>query len=69
MPLKGTIKKGLPPEAGEAFRRAGVYHILAVSGFNLALLASSVFFVLSSACSASSGQECLACLRHWFAAS
>jgi len=39
-------KTGLPPEASEAFRRAGVYHILAVSGFNVALLASSVFFVL-----------------------
>src|SRR5215831_13988793 len=41
-------KTGLPPEASEAFQRAGVYHILAVSGFNVALLASSVFFVLST---------------------
>src|SRR5215471_907197 len=41
-------KTGLPPEASEAFRRAGVYHILAVSGFNVALLASSIFFVLST---------------------
>jgi competence protein ComEC len=41
-------KTGLPPEASEAFRRAGVYHILAVSGFNVALLATSVFFVLST---------------------
>jgi len=41
-------KTGLPPEASEAFRRAGVYHILAVSGFNVALLASSVFLVLST---------------------
>ena len=41
-------KTGLPPEADEAFRRAGVYHILAVSGFNVALLASSVFFLLSA---------------------
>ena len=49
--LAGLIlgeKKGLPPEIDEAFRRAGVYHILAVSGFNVALLASSVFFVLSA---------------------
>jgi len=49
--LAGLIlgeKKGLPPETDEAFRRAGVYHILAVSGFNVALLASSVFFVLSA---------------------
>ena len=41
-------KTGLSPEASEAFRRAGVYHILAVSGFNVALLASSVFFVRST---------------------
>jgi competence protein ComEC len=49
--LAGLIlgeKTGLPPEADEAFRRAGVYHILAVSGFNVALLASSIFFVLSA---------------------
>src|SRR6266508_1544652 len=49
--LAGLIlgeKTGLPREADEAFRRAGVYHILAVSGFNVALLASSVFFVLST---------------------
>jgi len=49
--LAGLIlgeKTGLPREADEAFRRAGVYHILAVSGFNVALLASSVFFVLSA---------------------
>jgi len=37
----------LPPSADEAFRRAGVYHILAVSGFNVALLASAVFLGLS----------------------
>jgi len=49
--LAGLIlgeKTGLPREAEEAFRRAGVYHILAVSGFNVALLASSVFFVLAA---------------------
>jgi len=49
--LAGLIlgeKTGLPAETDEAFRRAGVYHILAVSGFNVALLASSVFFVLSA---------------------
>ena len=49
--LSGLIlgeKTGMPPEADEAFRRAGVYHILAVSGFNVALLASFVFFVLAS---------------------
>ena len=36
----------LPPEIDDAFRRAGVYHVLAVSGFNVALLASSVFTAL-----------------------
>lgn len=36
-------RAGLPPEVDEAFRRAGVYHVLAVSGFNVALLAGTVF--------------------------
>ena len=40
-------RSALPRETDEAFRRAGVYHVLAVSGFNVALLASSVFFSLS----------------------
>jgi competence protein ComEC len=37
----------LPQAADDAFRRAGVYHVLAVSGFNVALLASVVFLGLS----------------------
>ena len=37
----------LPQDSDEAFRRAGVYHILAVSGFNVALLAGAVFAVLA----------------------
>jgi competence protein ComEC len=37
----------LPRETDEAFRRAGVYHVLAVSGFNVALIASSVFASLA----------------------
>jgi competence protein ComEC len=36
-------RSALPPESDAAFRRAGVYHILAVSGFNVALLAGAVF--------------------------
>src|SRR5205814_181709 len=36
-------RTALPGETDEAFRRAGVYHVLAVSGFNVALVASSVF--------------------------
>ena len=37
----------LPRVTDDAFRRAGVYHLLAVSGFNVALLASAVFLSLS----------------------
>jgi competence protein ComEC len=36
-------RTALPREIDDAFRRAGVYHVLAVSGFNVAILASSVF--------------------------
>src|SRR5262249_9312648 len=37
----------LPREIDDAFRRAGVYHVLAVSGFNVAILASAVFVALT----------------------
>ena len=40
-------RTALPTETDEAFRRAGVYHVLAVSGFNVALVASSVFASLA----------------------
>jgi len=40
-------RSAMPRETGEAFRRAGVYHVLAVSGSNVALLATSVFVSLS----------------------
>jgi competence protein ComEC len=40
---------GLPPEIHDAFRRAGVYHVLAVSGFNVALLAAAVWTILAVA--------------------
>ena len=36
-------RTSMPAASDEAFRRAGVYHILAVSGFNVALLAGAVF--------------------------
>jgi len=39
----------LPPDVDAAFRRAGVYHVLAVSGFNVALVASTVWALLSLA--------------------
>ncbi len=38
----------LPRELDDAFRRAGVYHVLAVSGFNVALVSASVFAVLTA---------------------
>ncbi|HSB42118.1 MAG TPA: DNA internalization-related competence protein ComEC/Rec2 [Methylomirabilota bacterium] len=41
-------RSALPPASDEAFRRAGVYHILAVSGFNVALLAGAVFGSLAA---------------------
>lgn len=39
----------LPRETDEAFRRAGVYHVLAVSGFNVALIGSAVFALFTLA--------------------
>ena len=40
-------RTALPRETDDAFRRAGAYHVLAVSGFNVALLAASVFALLT----------------------
>jgi competence protein ComEC len=40
-------RTALPPETDTAFRRAGVYHVLAVSGFNVALIAGATFALLS----------------------
>jgi competence protein ComEC len=42
-------RTGLPPDVDTAFRRAGVYHVLAVSGFNVALIASTVWALLTLA--------------------
>lgn len=42
-------RTGLPPEVDAAFRRAGVYHVLAVSGFNVALVASTTWTLLTLA--------------------
>jgi competence protein ComEC len=36
-------RRALPDDIDDAFRRAGVYHLLAVSGFNVAILATAVF--------------------------
>jgi competence protein ComEC len=40
-------RTALPSETDAAFRRAGVYHVLAVSGFNVALVAGATFALLS----------------------
>ena len=40
-------RAALPRDTDDAFRRAGAYHVLAVSGFNVALVAASVFAVLT----------------------
>ncbi len=40
-------RTALPREMDDAFRRAGVYHVLAVSGFNVALVSASIFAALS----------------------
>lgn len=42
-------RTSLPPDVDAAFRRAGVYHILAVSGSNVALVASTVWALLTLA--------------------
>ncbi len=40
-------RTALPSEIDMAFRRAGVYHLLAVSGFNVALIAGATFALLT----------------------
>jgi competence protein ComEC len=53
-PVSGALLEGLligerrqlPPSLLADFRRAGVYHVLAISGFNVALVAGSVFLLL-----------------------
>ncbi len=52
-PVSGALLEGLligerrqlPPTLLDDFRRAGVYHVLAISGFNVALVAGSVFLL------------------------
>lgn len=39
-------RTALPPEIDDAFRRSGTYHLLAVSGSNVALVAGAVWIVL-----------------------
>ncbi|MGH7353694.1 MAG: DNA internalization-related competence protein ComEC/Rec2, partial [Candidatus Rokuibacteriota bacterium] len=40
-------RAGLPADVDDGFRRAGVYHVLAVSGFNVAILAGAVWATLA----------------------
>src|SRR5262249_38933597 len=52
-PVSGSLLEGLlirerralPPTLLNDFRRAGVYHVLAISGFNVALVAGSAFLL------------------------
>jgi competence protein ComEC len=52
-PVSGALLEGLligerrqlPPSLLADFRRAGVYHVLAISGFNVALVAGSAFLL------------------------
>jgi competence protein ComEC len=47
--LEGLLigeRRQLPPTLLADFRRAGVYHVLAISGFNVALVAGSAFLLL-----------------------
>ena len=39
-------RSALPPEIDDAFRRSGTYHLLAVSGANVALVAAAAWLVL-----------------------
>jgi competence protein ComEC len=48
--LQGLLlgdRAGLPRDVDDGFRRAGVYHVLAVSGFNVALVAGAAFALLA----------------------
>jgi competence protein ComEC len=57
-PVSGALLEGLligerrqlPPTLLADFRRAGVFHVLAISGFNVALVAGSAFVLLRLAC-------------------
>jgi competence protein ComEC len=42
-------RTALPPDVQQAFRAAGVFHVLAVSGFNVALLAGAVWTLARAA--------------------
>jgi competence protein ComEC len=42
-------RRDLPPDVDAAFRRAGVYHVLAVSGSNVALVAATAWALLALA--------------------
>jgi competence protein ComEC len=42
-------RTALPPDVQDAFRSAGVFHVLAVSGFNVALLAGAVWTLARAA--------------------
>ena len=53
-PREGAVVRGMvlgdtsriPEELGEAFRRSGITHVLAISGQHVAVLAAIIYFVL-----------------------
>ena len=48
--LEGLLlgeKRGLPQELSEAFVRSGLIHVVVLSGYNIAIVASAVFYVFS----------------------
>jgi competence protein ComEC len=53
-------RSDLPPEIQERFRRSGTYHVLAVSGFHVGILAAAVFFALRLARASRRASACLA---------
>ncbi|MGN0919581.1 MAG: ComEC/Rec2 family competence protein [Alphaproteobacteria bacterium] len=49
-PLMTGEQKLISPETYQIYRRAGIAHVLSVSGFHMALLATFLFFVIRSLC-------------------
>ncbi len=49
-PLITGEQKLVSPQTYQLYRRAGIAHVLSVSGFHMALLASFLFFLIQSVC-------------------
>jgi len=42
------VRAGIPEEVNEALRRAGIYHIISISGLHMALVAGTIMVILRS---------------------